>query len=102
MNVDLVKLLAKYYNLDLKVVCDLQGKWFVHLFKEAIEEVFGFEDVCDLQIVYEDLNKEHLSLDITCKDWILPLYKPKIDENPMPLEDGDESPFNVNLFANYF
>lgn len=59
VNVDLVKLSAKYYNPDLKAICDLQGKPFVHLSKEAIEEVFEFEDVCDCQIVYEDLIKEY-------------------------------------------
>lgn len=47
VNMDLFKLLAKHYNPNLKAICNLQGKPFVYLSKAALEEVFGFEDICD-------------------------------------------------------
>lgn len=67
LDVDLVKLLAEHYNSDLKPICDPQGKPFVHLSKNAIEEIFGFEDICDHPIVYEDLKNEYWRLDTTYK-----------------------------------
>lgn len=97
MNVELIKLLEKYYNLDLKAICNLQGEPFIHISKTAFCEVFNLDDTCDQPIVHEYL-EEYWRMDTTYKGKRLPLHRPRKYGDLVPLEDNDVPPFHVDLF----
>lgn len=101
VNVELVKLFSKHYNIDLKSIYNLQGEPFIHVSKIALCEVFNLSDTCDELIVHEDLEKEYWRMDTTYKGWRLTLNRPRKDGDLVPLEDNDEPPFLVDLFEPY-